>query len=100
LTILLSIHEEKWKETNLLILSNIPIVITDAFIRVIKSRGIRWAGHVALRGRGEACTGGWWGNLRETDNLEHSGVGGRIILRWIFRKWDVGLWGLDRAGSL
>jgi len=23
---------------------------------------------------------------------------GRIILRWIFRKWDVG-YGLDRAGS-
>jgi hypothetical protein len=20
------------------------------------------------------------------------GVGGRIILRWIFRKWDVGVW--------
>jgi len=25
--------------------------------------------------------------------LEDSGVGGRIILRWIFRKWDVG--GMD-----
>jgi hypothetical protein len=21
-----------------------------------------------------------------------SGAGGRIILRWIFRKWDVGVW--------
>jgi len=27
-----------------------------------------------------------------------TGVDGRIILRWIFRKWDVG-YGLDRAGS-
>jgi hypothetical protein len=24
------------------------------------------------------------------DHLEDRGVGGRIILRWIFRKWDVG----------
>jgi hypothetical protein len=30
-------------------------------------------------------TGHWWGNLREKD---HPGVDGRIILRWIFRKWD------------
>jgi hypothetical protein len=27
-----------------------------------------------------------------------SGVDGRIILRSIFRKWDIG-YGLDRAGS-
>jgi hypothetical protein len=24
--------------------------------------------------------------------LRNSGVDGRIILRWIFRKWDVGVW--------
>jgi len=24
--------------------------------------------------------------------LGDSGVYGRIILRWIFRKWDVGVW--------
>jgi len=31
-----------------------------------------------------------WGNLRETDYLEGSGVDGRIILRWIFRNCDWG----------
>ena len=35
---------------------------------------------------GEVCTGFWWGNLRERDNLGDPGVGERIILRWIFRK--------------
>ena len=43
-------------------------------------------------GRGGAYTGFWWGNLRDRDHLEDPGVDGRIILRWIFRKWDVGVW--------
>jgi hypothetical protein len=43
-------------------------------------------------GRGEVCTGFWWGNLRERDNWGDPGVDGRIILRWIFKKWDVGVW--------
>jgi len=30
-----------------------------------------------------------WGNLRERDHLEDQGLDGRIILSWIFRKWDV-----------
>jgi hypothetical protein len=34
----------------------------------------------------------WWENLRERDNLDDPDVDGRIILRWIFRKWDEGAW--------
>ena len=60
-------------------------------VRVIKPR-MRWAGHVALWGRGVAYIGFLWGNLRERDLLGDPGVDGRIILRWIFRKWDVGSW--------
>ena len=32
------------------------------------------------------------GNLLERDHLGDPGVDGRIILRWFFRKWDVGVW--------
>jgi hypothetical protein len=39
-------------------------------------------------GRGEVCTGFWWGNLRERDHWGDPDVDGRIILRWIFRKWE------------
>jgi len=60
-------------------------------IWVIKSRRMRWAGHVACMGRGEVHTGFWWGKLRERDHLEDPGVDGRIILRWIFRKWNGGV---------
>jgi hypothetical protein len=43
-------------------------------------------------GRREAYIGFWWGNLRERDHWGNPGVDGRIILGWIFRKWDVGVW--------
>ena len=59
---------------------------------VIKSRRMRWAGHVAHVGREEAYTGFWWRNLRERDHLEDPDIDGRIILRWISRKKDVGAW--------
>jgi hypothetical protein len=39
-------------------------------------------------GRGEVHTGFWLGYLRERERLEDPGVDGRIILRWIFGKWD------------
>jgi len=42
--------------------------------------------------RGEAYTGFWWGDLKEKGHLGDSGVYRRIMLRWIFRKWDVGVW--------
>jgi len=31
-------------------------------------------------------------NLRERDHLDDPSVDGKIILRWIFRKWGVGAW--------
>ena len=43
-------------------------------------------------GRGQAYSGFRCGTMREREHLEEPCVDGRIILRWIFRKWDVGLW--------
>jgi hypothetical protein len=59
-------------------------------VQVIKSRRMKWAGHVALWGRGEAYTRFWWGNLRVRDHLEDPAVDGRLILRRISGS---GMWG-------
>jgi len=40
----------------------------------------------------ERCMQVLVGKLRERDHLGDPGVDGRIILRWIFRKLDVGAW--------
>jgi hypothetical protein len=46
----------------------------------------------AYGGRGEGCTGFWWGNMKERNNWGDSGLDRKIILRRIFRKWDMGVW--------
>jgi hypothetical protein len=45
-------------------------------VRVIKSRRIRWAGHVARMGEGF-----WLGGPKVGNQSENLGVGGRIPLR-------------------
>jgi len=37
--------------------------------------------------RGEVDTGLWWGTPEGKRTLGNPGVVGRIILKWIFRKW-------------
>jgi hypothetical protein len=49
-------------------------------------------GACSAYGDGEACTGFWWENLRERDHWGDPGEDGRIILRRIFRMWDVRVW--------
>jgi hypothetical protein len=43
-------------------------------------------------GRRETCTGFRWENLRERDHWGDPGVDGRIIIKRILKKWDVGVW--------
>jgi len=42
-------------------------------------------------GRGEVYIGFWWRNVRERERLEDPGLDGRIVLRWTFRKRNVGV---------
>ena len=51
---------------------------TSPNIWVIKSRKMRWTGHIACmeERRGEVHTRFWWGNLKERDYLEYPGVDG------------------------
>ena len=50
-------------------------------VRVIKSRGMRWAGHVVHVGEGRGMYRVWLGSMREGDCWSDSGIGGRIIFR-------------------
>jgi len=59
---------------------------------------MKWAGHVVRTGRGEGCTGFWWGNLGERYQWGDPDANGRIILRWTAGSGR-GLWGLDGVGS-
>jgi hypothetical protein len=63
---------EEWRELNnkeLNYLYSSPITIL-----VIKSRRIRWVGHVARTGNRKGHARFWWGDLVERVNLEDLGV--------------------------
>jgi len=51
-------------------------------VRVIKSREMRWAVHVACMGRGEVFPGFWLGGLKGRDHWENLGICERKTLRW------------------
>jgi hypothetical protein len=58
---------------------------------VIKARRMRLAGLVARTGERRGVYRVLVGK-HEGDHLGDPGVDGRIILRWIFRKWGVWVW--------
>jgi len=67
-------------------------------VRVMQSRRMKWAGHIARIGERRGI---YRVLVRKPEGRYHlgdPGVDGRIILRWIFRKWDVG-YGLYSSGS-
>jgi hypothetical protein len=52
---------------------------SPSIIRIIKSRRMRWAGHVARMGRGTRIDY-WWESQRERGHYEDQDVSGWIIL--------------------
>jgi hypothetical protein len=54
---------------------------SPTIVQMMKSRRMRWAGHVARMERRETCTGFWWRNMRERDHWRDPDMDGRIILR-------------------
>ena len=61
-------------------------------VRVIKSRRMRWAGHVARMGEERGVYRVLVGKPEGRRPLGDLGVDGWIILGWISRRWDVGIW--------
>jgi hypothetical protein len=55
-------------------------------VRVVKSRRMRWEGHVARVGQGRAVYRVLWRYVREREHWGDPDADGRIILRWNFRK--------------
>ena len=54
-------------------------------VRVIKSRRLRWARHVARMGEGRGVHKVLVGKPEGRNHLRDTGVDGRITFRWIFR---------------
>jgi hypothetical protein len=59
--------------------------------RVNILRRMRWVGHVACVGDRKVVYSVWWENRKEKNPLQDPGVDERIILKWILKKWDMGL---------
>jgi hypothetical protein len=58
---------------------------------IIKSRRMRWVGHVARMGRRGALIDNWWESQKEKDQWEDQDLGGWII-GWILERWDGVMW--------
>jgi hypothetical protein len=56
-------------------------------ITVIKSRRIRWAGHVARIGEGRCVYRVWLAGPKVRDHWEDLGIGGWITLRWTLGRY-------------
>jgi hypothetical protein len=65
---------------------------------MIKSRKMRWMGHMACMGRRDVHAKFWWGNLKERGHLGGQDVDGSTILKWKLKD-RMEECGLDSSGS-
>ena len=72
------LHNEELKD-----LYSLPKIV-----RVVKSRRMRWAGHVVRMVEGRGVQRVLVGKPEGKRSLERRRLDGRIILRWIFGKWE------------
>jgi hypothetical protein len=68
-------------------------------IRQIKSRRVRWAGHVARMGEGRNVYRVWWESPKEKDHLKDRGVEGRMGSKCTLGRLVARGDGVDSAGS-
>jgi hypothetical protein len=68
------------------------IYSSPSIVRMIKSRGVRWAGHVARIGAKRNAYGILAGKPERTSHQEEQDVGGWIIIKWIRERYDGLLW--------
>jgi hypothetical protein len=74
------------------------LYLSPDIIKQIKSRRMRWEGHVARMGGGGACAGFWWEVPKEKDHLKDQGVDGRKGSKWTLGRL-VAWCGVDSPGS-
>jgi hypothetical protein len=55
---------------------------------LMKSRRMRWIHNMAHTRDRRGAYRVLVGNMKERDNLEDLGIGGRMIVKWIFKKHD------------
>jgi hypothetical protein len=53
---------------------------------------MRWEGHLARVGERRGLYRVLEENVSERYHLKDPDIDGRILLRWVFRKWDVVVW--------
>jgi hypothetical protein len=63
-----------------------------SIIKMMKSRRMRLAGHVARMEEKRNAHRYWWESQRERGCQEEEDVGGWITLGWILERWDGVMW--------